>query len=73
MTDLPTIFKEIISVKYQNKVTAIVLSNHSGRQLNGAPSALKAALEIDKKVPRAFEKVEISTDGGMCYEPSNYV
>lgn len=72
MTDLPIILKGIMGVKdailaIQNKVPAIVLSNHGGRQLDGAPSALEVALKIYKKVPKVFEKTEVYADGGVRY------
>ena len=42
---------------------AIVLSNHGGRQLDGAPSALDVLPEI---VAAVGDRVEIWMDGGIC-------
>ncbi|KAJ4193657.1 hypothetical protein NW755_003651 [Fusarium falciforme] len=72
MTDLPIIVKGIMSVRdaklaVKHKVPAIVLSNHGGRQLDGAPSALEVALDIYKKAPEVFEKTEVFADGGVRY------
>ncbi|UPL02653.1 hypothetical protein LCI18_013587 [Fusarium solani-melongenae] len=72
MTDLPIIVKGIMSVRdaklaVKHKVPAIVLSNHGGRQLDGAPSALEVALDIYKKAPEVFEKIEVFADGGVRY------
>ncbi|KAJ4316579.1 hypothetical protein N0V84_007776 [Fusarium piperis] len=72
MTDLPIIVKGIMSVRdaqlaVKNKVPAIVLSNHGGRQLDGAPSALEVALDIYKKAPEVFKKTEVYADGGVRY------
>ncbi|KAF4983046.1 hypothetical protein FZEAL_1446 [Fusarium zealandicum] len=72
MTDLPIILKGIMSVKdallaVEHNVPAIVLSNHGGRQLDGAPSALDVALDIYKKAPEVFEKIEVYADGGVRY------
>ncbi|KAK7408138.1 hypothetical protein QQX98_009729 [Neonectria punicea] len=72
MTDLPIIVKGIMSVKdaklaVKHNVPAIVLSNHGGRQLDGAPSALEVAIEIYKKAPEVFKKTEVYADGGVRY------
>ncbi|GAA6001507.1 FMN-dependent alpha-hydroxy acid dehydrogenase [Rhodotorula paludigena] len=44
---------------------AIILSNHGGRQCEGAPSSLETLLEIRKFEPRVFDKVEVWCDGGF--------
>jgi isopentenyl diphosphate isomerase/L-lactate dehydrogenase-like FMN-dependent dehydrogenase len=72
MTDLPIIVKGIMSVKdaklaVKHKVPAIVLSNHGGRQLDGAPSALEVALEFYKDAPEVFKEIEVYADGGIRY------
>ncbi|WYZ40876.1 hypothetical protein EsH8_IV_001217 [Colletotrichum jinshuiense] len=72
MTDLPIIIKGIMSVEdaeaaVENNVPAIILSNHGGRQLDGAPSSLEVALEIYEKDPEIFQKIEIYADGGIRY------
>jgi L-lactate dehydrogenase (cytochrome) len=49
----------------ENKVEAIYLSNHGGRQLNDAPSSLETLLEIRMLCPEILEKCEIYLDGGL--------
>lgn len=46
---------------------AIVLSNHGGRQLDGAPSSLEVALEIYETDPGLFKQIEVYADGGIRY------
>ncbi|KAF2750147.1 mitochondrial cytochrome-like protein b2 [Sporormia fimetaria CBS 119925] len=43
----------------------ILLSNHGGRQLQTAPSALMTLLEIRTYCPEVFGKMEIYLDGGL--------
>jgi isopentenyl diphosphate isomerase/L-lactate dehydrogenase-like FMN-dependent dehydrogenase len=72
ITSLPIIPKGIQTVedareavKYGAK--AIFLSNHGGRQLDTAPSALEIALEIYQEAPEIFKQVEVYADGGVRY------
>ncbi|KAH6603975.1 Glycolate oxidase [Trichoderma cornu-damae] len=72
MTDLPIILKGIMTVEdaklaVENKVPAIILSNHGGRQLDGSPSSLEVALEIHEKAPEVFKQIEVYADGGVRY------
>ncbi|CAA9956592.1 hypothetical protein CFE70_000191 [Pyrenophora teres f. teres 0-1] len=72
MTDLPLIPKGIQTVEdaqdaVKNGVKAIFLSNHGGRQIDGAPSTLQVAMEIHQRDPSLFKKVEIYADGGIRY------
>ncbi|KAL7783252.1 hypothetical protein V8C37DRAFT_406692 [Trichoderma ceciliae] len=72
MTDLPVILKGIMSVEdaklaVKNKVPAIILSNHGGRQLDGSPSSLEVALEIHQSAPEVFKQIEVYADGGVRY------
>ncbi|TDZ28818.1 Hydroxyacid oxidase 1 [Colletotrichum spinosum] len=72
MTKLPLIIKGIMSVEdaeaaVENKVPAIILSNHGGRQLDGSPSSLEVAIEIYEKDPEIFNKIEVYADGGVRY------
>ncbi|UPK93122.1 hypothetical protein LCI18_004057 [Fusarium solani-melongenae] len=46
---------------------AIFLSNHGGRALDSSPSAYEVALEIHKKEPQVFKKIEVYADGGVHY------
>ncbi|KAF7680838.1 l-lactate dehydrogenase [Alternaria burnsii] len=43
----------------------ILLSNHGGRQLHTAPSALMTLLEIRTYCPEVLEKLEVFLDGGL--------
>jgi len=46
---------------------AIILSNHGGRQVDGAPSSLEVALEIHEEDPDLFNQIEVYADGGVRY------
>ncbi|PNS15630.1 Cytochrome b2, mitochondrial [Sphaceloma murrayae] len=72
LTSLPIILKGIQSVEdvllaIEYKVPAVILSNHGGRQLDGAPTPLEIAMEIRRTAPWAFDKIEILADGGVRY------
>ena len=41
------------------------LSNHAGRQLDGAPSALDTLAEMRQHCPEVFTKCEVIVDGGV--------
>ncbi|KAL3482147.1 oxidoreductase [Aspergillus californicus] len=41
------------------------LSNHGGRQLDGAPSAAETLVSIRKHCPEVFDKCEVIVDGGI--------
>jgi L-lactate dehydrogenase (cytochrome) len=41
------------------------LSNHGGRQLDGAPSSLETLVDIRKHCPEVFDKCEVFVDGGI--------
>lgn len=43
----------------------ILLSNHGGRQLHSAPSALSTLVEIRLHCPEVFDKLEVFVDGGL--------
>lgn len=43
----------------------ILLSNHGGRQLHTAPSALMTLCEIRTYCPEVFKKMEVFLDGGL--------
>ena len=47
------------------QVKAIILSNHGGRALDTAPSALHTLLEIRKHCPEVFQKIDVWVDGGI--------
>ena len=72
MTDLPIVLKGIGSVEsakqaVEHGVPAIILSNHGGRQVDGAQSSLETALEIHREAPEIFEQIEVWADGGVRY------
>ncbi|KAL5601431.1 hypothetical protein BROUX41_002582 [Berkeleyomyces rouxiae] len=72
MTELPIILKGIQTVEdaeaaIANGVKAIILSNHGGRNLDGSPSSLEIAIEIYKKDPTIFQRIEVLADGGVRY------
>jgi L-lactate dehydrogenase (cytochrome) len=41
------------------------LSNHGGRQLEGAPSSIETLIEIRRHCPQVIEKCEVIVDGGV--------
>ncbi|KXH45667.1 hypothetical protein CSAL01_12168 [Colletotrichum salicis] len=72
LTTLPIIPKGIQTVEDARKAIdhgapAIFISNHGGRSLDGAPSALEVAWEIYKKDPNIFNEIEVYADGGVRY------
>lgn len=72
MTSLPIIPKGITSVEdakiaVSKGAPAIILSNHGGRHLDGAPSSLQTALEIHDEAPEIFKQTEVLADGGVRY------
>lgn len=72
MTSLPIIPKGIQTVEDAREAVnqgakAIFLSNHGGRQVDTAPSALEVALEIYNEDPEIFQQIEVYADGGVRY------
>ncbi|KAK9780912.1 hypothetical protein SCAR479_02098 [Seiridium cardinale] len=72
MTELPIIIKGIQTVEdaqeaVARNVDAIYLSNHGGRQVDGARSPLEVALEIHDQAPEVFSQIEVYADGGVRY------
>lgn len=72
LTKLPIVPKGIQTVEdavqaVEAGAPAIFLSNHGGRALDGSPSAFEVALEIHKKAPQVFKKIEVYADGGVRY------
>ncbi|KIY68734.1 FMN-dependent alpha-hydroxy acid dehydrogenase [Cylindrobasidium torrendii FP15055 ss-10] len=68
--DLPVIPKGIQSVEdaviaRDMGFAAIYLSNHGGRQLDGAPAPLQVLLEINKYAPGLSDEIPILVDGGV--------
>jgi L-lactate dehydrogenase (cytochrome) len=46
-------------------VDGIYLSNHGGRQVDDAPSAIRTLLEIRRFCPQVLRKVDVYLDGGV--------
>lgn len=72
MTSLPIVPKGILTLEdarmaVQAGAPAIFLSNHGGRQLDTAPSAMEASIEIRRQAPEIFKQVEVYADGGVRY------
>ncbi|KAK4056776.1 hypothetical protein OIO90_002328 [Microbotryomycetes sp. JL221] len=68
--NLPLIVKGIQSVEdavlcVKAGCQAIYLSNHGGRQLEGAPSSIETLLEIRKHEPQLFNHCQVFLDGGF--------
>lgn len=66
---LPVILKGISTAEdaalaAHHGASAIILSNHGGRQCEGAPSSLETLLEIRKYEPHVFDALEVWADGG---------
>lgn len=49
----------------QHRLDGILLSNHGGRQLHTAPSALMTLCELRCYLPEIFSKMEVYVDGGL--------
>ncbi|KAK7061060.1 hypothetical protein VNI00_000795 [Paramarasmius palmivorus] len=70
LTSLPIVPKGIRTV--EDALTcldlgfpAIYVSNHGGRTLDGAPTAVEILLDIRKNAPQVFERMEVYADGGV--------
>ncbi|KAJ5797306.1 uncharacterized protein N7503_006602 [Penicillium pulvis] len=68
--DGPVVLKGVQSVEdvklaVQYGVQGVLLSNHGGRQIHSAPSALMTLLEIRTYYPEAFDKLQVFVDGGL--------
>ncbi|TKA66530.1 hypothetical protein B0A55_10255 [Friedmanniomyces simplex] len=69
-TNLPIVIKGVQSAADARKAMemgcqGIVVSNHGGRALDGAPATLLVLLEIRRDNPEAFERMEVHVDGGV--------
>jgi isopentenyl diphosphate isomerase/L-lactate dehydrogenase-like FMN-dependent dehydrogenase len=70
MTRLPVVPKGIRSSVDALKCLelgfpAIYVTNHGGRTLDGAPTAVEILLEIRKNAPQVFDQMEVYADGGV--------
>lgn len=71
-TDLPIVLKGLqthedayLAAQHAPQVKAIILSNHGGRVMDTAPSAVHTLLEMRKYCPEVFGRLEIWVDGGI--------
>lgn len=68
--DRPIVLKGIQTAEdallaYKAGANGIYLSNHGGRQLDFAPSAVQTLLEMRNHCPQLFGKIDIYVDGGV--------
>ncbi|KAJ7082128.1 FMN-dependent dehydrogenase-domain-containing protein [Mycena epipterygia] len=68
--DLPVVPKGILSVEdavmaHELGLAGVYLSNHGGRQLDGAPAPLQVVMEINKYAPHLAAQIPIFADGGV--------
>ncbi|KAJ7624908.1 FMN-dependent alpha-hydroxy acid dehydrogenase [Roridomyces roridus] len=70
LTTLPVVPKGIKT--WQDALTclelgfpAIYVSNHGGRVVDGAPTAVEVLMDIRKNAPQVFERMEVYADGGV--------
>ncbi|KAJ5391083.1 hypothetical protein N7509_006573 [Penicillium cosmopolitanum] len=56
---------EDVKIAVEYGVQGVLLSNHGGRQIHSAPSALMTLLEIRTYYPEALDKLEVFLDGGL--------
>lgn len=56
---------EDVKIAVEHGVQGVLLSNHGGRQIHSAPSALMTLLEIRTYYPEALDKLEVFLDGGL--------
>lgn len=56
---------EDVKLAVHHGVQGVLLSNHGGRQIHSAPSALMTLLEIRTYYPEAFDRLEVFVDGGL--------
>ncbi|OKL55403.1 hypothetical protein UA08_09288 [Talaromyces atroroseus] len=70
-TDLPIILKGIQThedaylAAQHPEVSGVILSNHGGRALDTAPTAIQVLMEIRRFCPQVLEEIEVFVDGGV--------
>lgn len=69
-SSLPIVIKGIqtaadAKIALQLGCAGIVITNHGGRALDGAPSTLLVLLELRRDCPEVFTKMEVYVDGGI--------
>ena len=70
MTDLPIVPKGVktahdVQLVAQLGLQAVYISNHGGRVVDGAPTAVEILLDVHRLYPEVFEQLEIYCDGGV--------
>lgn len=70
LTTLPIVPKGIKTAADARKCLdlgfpAIYVSNHGGRVLDGAPTAVEILLDIRRNAPEVFDQMEVYADGGV--------
>ncbi|EIN05302.1 FMN-dependent alpha-hydroxy acid dehydrogenase [Punctularia strigosozonata HHB-11173 SS5] len=70
LTSLPLVPKGVKTAADAKKCLdlgfpAVYISNHGGRVLDGAPTAVEILLDIRKNYPEVFERMEVYADGGV--------
>lgn len=71
-TKLPIVLKGLqthedvyIASLYSDRVKAVILSNHGGREADTAPPSIHTLLEVRTHCPEVFNRIEIWLDGGI--------
>lgn len=69
-THLPVCLKGIMSaddaiLAMKSGLDGILLSNHGGRNLDTSPPSIITLLELQKRCPEIFDKMEIHVDSGI--------
>lgn len=69
-TKLPLILKGVMSaddaiLAMKAKMDGILISNHGGRNLDTSPPSILILMELQKRCPIVFDKMEVYIDGGI--------
>ncbi|EEP80734.1 conserved hypothetical protein [Uncinocarpus reesii 1704] len=69
-THLPLILKGVMSaddaiLAMEAGMDGILLSNHGGRNLDTSPASIITLLELHKRCPEVFDKMEVYVDSGI--------
>ncbi|CAJ2501950.1 Uu.00g048030.m01.CDS01 [Anthostomella pinea] len=70
MTSLPIVPKGVktahdVKLCAELGFPAVYISNHGGRVVDGAPTAVEILLDVHKLYPEVFDQIEIYADGGV--------
>ena len=69
-THLPVCLKGVMTaddaiLAMQTGLDGVLLGNHGGRNLDGSPPSIITLLELQKRCPEIFDRMEIYVDGGI--------